>query len=123
MSLRSALPTVRALSNNKAVRGHAVRALSLALVLPTARGSGPWFDWPVSTAKDYQATTPMTPPSRHMSSSDDAEGADATLDTAPAPGSPFHHAFPVHNLEAAKHFYGTVLGCAEGRSSTKWQVN
>ena len=40
---------------------------------------------------------------------------------APAPGSPFHHAFPVHDLDAAKGFYGGVLGCAEGRSSTKWQ--
>lgn len=39
----------------------------------------------------------------------------------PAPGSPFHYAFPVHDLEAAKHFYGDVLGCAEGRSSHKWQ--
>ena len=43
-----------------------------------------------------------------------------TLDT-PAPGSPFHYAFPVHDLELAKTFYGTVLGCAEGRSSEKWQ--
>jgi hypothetical protein len=24
----------------------------------------------------------------------------------PAPGTPFHYAFPVHDLEAAKHFYG-----------------
>jgi hypothetical protein len=39
--------------------------------------------------------------------------------SAPAPGSPFHYAFPVHNLEAAKEFYGNVLGCAEGRSSEK----
>ena len=39
----------------------------------------------------------------------------------PAPGSVFHHAFPVHDLEAAKAFYGGVLGCAEGRSSIKWQ--
>jgi extradiol dioxygenase family protein len=39
----------------------------------------------------------------------------------PAPGSPFHYAFPVHDLDAAKHFYGEILGCAEGRSSTKWQ--
>ena len=38
-----------------------------------------------------------------------------------APGSPFHHAFPVHDLEAAKDFYGRVLGCEEGRSSPKWQ--
>ena len=39
----------------------------------------------------------------------------------PAPGSPFHYAFPVHDLEAAKDFYGSVLGCQEGRSSEKWQ--
>jgi hypothetical protein len=39
--------------------------------------------------------------------------------SAPAPGSPFHYAFPVHDLEAAKSFYGSVLGCQEGRSSEK----
>ena len=33
---------------------------------------------------------------------------------------PFHIAFPVHNLDAARHFYGTVLGCPEGRSSDQW---
>jgi extradiol dioxygenase family protein len=35
--------------------------------------------------------------------------------------SAFHYAFPVHNLDAAKQFYGDVLGCAEGRTSDKWQ--
>lgn len=44
-----------------------------------------------------------------------------TVLSEPAPGSPFHHAFPVHDLQLAKEFYGTVLGCVEGRSSTKWQ--
>lgn len=39
----------------------------------------------------------------------------------PAPGSPFHFAFPVHDLAVAKDFYGNVLGCVEGRSSAKWQ--
>ncbi len=34
--------------------------------------------------------------------------------------SPFHLAFPVHDLEAARHFYGEVLGCPEGRSSDHW---
>ena len=43
------------------------------------------------------------------------------INAHPAPGSPFHYAFPVHSLPLAKHFYGTVLGCAEGRSSEKWQ--
>ncbi|HVL76560.1 MAG TPA: VOC family protein [Noviherbaspirillum sp.] len=33
---------------------------------------------------------------------------------------PFHLAFPVHDLDAARHFYGEVLGCAEGRSSPDW---
>lgn len=34
--------------------------------------------------------------------------------------NPFHLAIPVHDLAQARHFYGTVLGCAEGRSSTQW---
>ncbi|MCQ9615548.1 VOC family protein [Paenalcaligenes niemegkensis] len=33
---------------------------------------------------------------------------------------PFHLAFPVHDLAAARHFYGGVLGCPEGRSSEHW---
>jgi extradiol dioxygenase family protein len=33
---------------------------------------------------------------------------------------PFHIAFPVDDLEAARRFYGTVLGCPEGRSSERW---
>jgi len=33
---------------------------------------------------------------------------------------PFHLAFPVHDLAAARAFYGEVLGCAEGRSSEQW---
>ena len=33
---------------------------------------------------------------------------------------PFHLAFPVHDLAAARGFYGGTLGCAEGRSSDAW---
>ena len=32
----------------------------------------------------------------------------------------FHLAFPVHDLAAARDFYGGVLGCPEGRSSDHW---
>ena len=32
----------------------------------------------------------------------------------------FHLAFPVHDLAAARRFYGDVLGCPEGRSSEAW---
>lgn len=33
---------------------------------------------------------------------------------------PFHLAFPVHDLAAARAFYGGVIGCTEGRSSDHW---
>jgi extradiol dioxygenase family protein len=40
--------------------------------------------------------------------------------TNPAPMSPFHLAFPVHDLAVARAFYGDLLGCPEGRSSPEW---
>ena len=33
---------------------------------------------------------------------------------------PFHLAFPVDDLEAARGFYGELLGCPEGRSAEHW---
>ena len=33
---------------------------------------------------------------------------------------PFHFAFPVDDLAAARRFYGDLLGCPEGRSAEKW---
>ncbi len=33
---------------------------------------------------------------------------------------PFHLAFPVHDLTAARIFYGETMGCTEGRSSDQW---
>jgi extradiol dioxygenase family protein len=33
---------------------------------------------------------------------------------------PFHLAFPVHDLAAARAFYGGLLGCPEGRSAPGW---
>jgi extradiol dioxygenase family protein len=32
----------------------------------------------------------------------------------------FHLAFPVRDLSEARGFYGTLLGCEEGRSSDEW---
>jgi extradiol dioxygenase family protein len=34
--------------------------------------------------------------------------------------TPFHLAIPVRDLASARAFYGGVLGCPEGRSSTDW---
>ena len=33
---------------------------------------------------------------------------------------PFHLAFAVDDLAAARRFYGELLGCAEGRSADEW---
>ena len=33
---------------------------------------------------------------------------------------PFHFAFPVDDLAAARAFYGELLGCPEGRSADRW---
>jgi extradiol dioxygenase family protein len=33
---------------------------------------------------------------------------------------PFHLAFPVDDLAAARRFYGDLLGCPEGRSAAHW---
>jgi extradiol dioxygenase family protein len=33
---------------------------------------------------------------------------------------PFHVAFPVDDLAAARRFYGELLGCREGRSADEW---
>ena len=40
--------------------------------------------------------------------------------TNPALLSPFHLAFPVHDLALARAFYGELLGCPEGRSADDW---
>lgn len=33
---------------------------------------------------------------------------------------PFHLAIPVHDIDAARHFYGNVLGFGQGRSAERW---
>ncbi|WP_373491838.1 VOC family protein [Parasphingorhabdus sp.] len=40
--------------------------------------------------------------------------------TIDSPLRPFHLAFPVHDLEAARAFYGKLLGCPQGRSDSHW---
>ena len=39
---------------------------------------------------------------------------------APVALPPFHLALPVHDIDAARRFYGEVLGCGRGRSDDRW---
>jgi extradiol dioxygenase family protein len=48
------------------------------------------------------------------------DDADALPPMVAAMLTPFHIAFPVDDLDAARAFYGTVLGCPEGRSADSW---
>lgn len=41
-------------------------------------------------------------------------------DATDSPARPFHLAVPVHDLDAARAFYGGVLNCPEGRSDATW---
>lgn len=43
-----------------------------------------------------------------------------TSTTTTATAGPFHLAFPVDDLAAAREFYGGLLQCPEGRSSDTW---
>jgi uncharacterized protein len=65
-------------------------------------------------------TQNLSPTTRGGALDEDSSTSYETL-SDPAPGTPFHHAFPVHDLALAKEFYGSVLGCQEGRSNEKWQ--
>ena len=40
------------------------------------------------------------------------------LSTSPLP--PFHLAIPVHDIAAARRFYGEILGFGRGRSDARW---
>lgn len=44
------------------------------------------------------------------------------MSAQPAPAiNRFHLAFPVRDLDEARHFYGDVLGCPKGRSDSNYQ--
>ena len=45
---------------------------------------------------------------------------DAAEDAIRPTLTPFHIAFPVDDLAAARQFYAEFLGCAEGRSAETW---
>jgi len=90
-----------------------VASLTTPIAVAAARRSSPF----VATS----ATSLVTLRGGSTGTSSSGSGPKYETLDQPAPGSPFHYAFPVHDLNLAKNFYGKVLGCAEGRSSEKWQ--
>ncbi len=77
--------------------------------------------WESENGKSSRNSQPNT--SRHASVDWKLKTVNWKPKTKPMPTSeipPFHIAFPVDNLDAARQFYGGLLGCPEGRSSDHW---
>ncbi|XP_024396722.1 uncharacterized protein [Physcomitrium patens] len=56
--------------------------------------------------------------SRGSTSTNDGQTAKETVPSGAT--TPFHLAIPVHDVQAAREFFGGVLGCPEGRSAKTW---
>ena len=69
-------------------------------------------------AAQHAAAAPSAAYWRRLSSGPQVKeiaGVKFKVGAKPAPGQPFHLAFPVHDLDAARAFWGGTLGCTEGR--------
>lgn len=94
---------------------------SVSIGVSGFRATGTSAIHPGTATRTRLFSSTLVAPSNTTSSGSTETTTQYETRSSPAPGNPFHYAFPVHSLEEAKRFYGTVLGCEEGRSSDKWQ--
>ena len=64
---------------------------------------------PTTFINNHLVASPISIRGGSSSSSSSTTTTEYETLSTPAPGSPFHYAFPVHNLDAAKDFYGKSL--------------
>ena len=96
-----------------------VLAGSFAALAPTVSAFASCPATLFATAAARRASATSFRPIRMMASS--AQSQTFTIDAAPAPGQPFHLAFPVRDIEESRKFYGEILGCTQGRIAPgKW---
>jgi hypothetical protein len=67
-----------------------------------------------------RATVSVMP---HRMASTQQPATTFSIDAPPAPGNPFHLAFPVRDIEESRKFYGDVLGCTQGRIGERLPCN
>mmetsp|Transcript_17687 Transcript_17687/g.40832 ORF Transcript_17687/g.40832 Transcript_17687/m.40832 type:complete len:223 (-) Transcript_17687:309-977(-) len=112
-----------------AMRPAARTAIVLALLTRTTAFTIPSIPTPLSSPLSLRKQTlfSLSPAAsvRPMGLRMMADGAAAktsfSIDAPPAPGQPFHLAFPVRDIEEAREFYGGTLGCTQGRIAPgKW---
>jgi extradiol dioxygenase family protein len=87
-----------------------IRSTSSTANTPAPQGTRSWKrHWPRPSRADRRLPQAGLP--RRAFSMEPGAGMSLT---------PFHIAFPVDDLAAARAFYGEVLGCPEGRSCDEW---
>lgn len=85
--------------------------------------SGPAVQPPNCVALKQAARADCVGRGRLVSCNVAAADQAGTIEALSAPANqmpPFHLAFPVHSIDAARDFYGGKLGCPEGRSAKTW---
>eukprot|EP00043_Microstomoeca_roanoka_P027719 m.15660 g.15660 ORF g.15660 m.15660 type:complete len:204 (+) comp7892_c0_seq2:91-702(+) len=96
-----------------------IRSLQVSARIVSSTSSVPQL-----SCLSHQRPQPLILHQRPLSAMSESDAEWKAFVSPPATGNtdipPFHHAFPVHDVEAARQFYGGVLGLAEGRSDTKW---
>src|SRR5688572_2965467 len=81
---------------------------------------GPFSGPEIMLARDLHEGCRATDATGHCPTTSTDAWCSRSMEPAMHSLTPFHIAFPVDDLDAARHFYGTVLGCPEGRSSNAW---
>ncbi len=96
-------------------------------LLRTSRGSAAHVYSPVTTSLSVASrslrvclVSARAVKRRVFAVSQTQAGAQLASGASSAAPAPFHLAFPVHDLAAAREFYGNKLGLQEGRSSKTW---
>lgn len=98
--------------------GHDVREIFLYHATPTARRFV-FANFSAAERAELRAIANAPPPTTTPTDTTDYHPA-PTQNHAVDPAVLFHLAFPVNDLDAARRFYGGLLGCREGRSSATW---
>ena len=83
-------------------------------VLRKSRGRG------ARTGVRREGGRPRRRPRRRPREFDQPDQRQRTMTALDSPIPRFHLAMPVDDLDAARHFYGTVLGLPQGRSTESW---
>uniref|UniRef100_A0A7S0W350 VOC domain-containing protein n=1 Tax=Hemiselmis tepida TaxID=464990 RepID=A0A7S0W350_9CRYP len=90
-------------------------------IAPSLASTTPFSPGPTRSCAPFTAAAHVRPMGVRMMADTAAAKTSFAVDAPPAPGQPFHLAFPVRDIEEAREFYGGTLGLTQGRIAPgKW---